>query len=73
MIEVWDYPATLPDWLRERQLTAEEIGDRLFVHVADGEALYRELAARFAGAGLVFRRGSLEDVFLKFTGRQLRS
>jgi len=36
------------------------------------EELYREILDRWRAARVHFRRGSLEDVFLKLTGRELR-
>jgi lipooligosaccharide transport system ATP-binding protein len=51
----------------------EVAGDRVFLHTRDGE----ELVHRIRGLGLpleavVLRRATLEDVFLRLTGRRLR-
>ncbi|MFM8523058.1 MAG: ATP-binding cassette domain-containing protein, partial [Actinomycetota bacterium] len=50
----------------------EELPDRLLLYVDDGEALLEEIAAKklHPNTSLV-RRSSLEDVFLRLTGRTL--
>jgi len=51
----------------------EIAGDRLYVHATDGEALMHRLCALAAPiAGTMVRRATLEDVFLRLTGRSLR-
>ncbi|MCX5825125.1 MAG: ABC transporter ATP-binding protein [Deltaproteobacteria bacterium] len=48
-------------------------GHRLIVDVEDGAALYREIEERFCdNGGCVMRMATLEDVFLRLTGRELR-
>jgi lipooligosaccharide transport system ATP-binding protein len=46
--------------------------DRVFLFTDRGEAAYHRLSARFPGAEVVLRRATLEDVFLRATGRGLR-
>jgi len=50
----------------------EELPDRILLYVEDGEALLEEIAAKklHPNTSLV-RRSSLEDVFLRLTGRSL--
>jgi hypothetical protein len=50
----------------------EEIGDRLFLYPDDAEAAERFLEERFPRQERQIRRATLEDVFLKRTGRALR-
>jgi lipooligosaccharide transport system ATP-binding protein len=45
--------------------------DRLLVYTDDGEGLVTELNRRFRIPGVYLRRPTLEDVFLKLTGRRL--
>jgi len=50
---------------------AEHVGDAVVVHL-NGHADSRALLAALAGEELVHRRATLEDVFLRLTGRELR-
>jgi len=47
-------------------------GDRVLVYTDRGEEAWHRLSARFPGADLLLRRATLEDVFLRATGRGLR-
>jgi lipooligosaccharide transport system ATP-binding protein len=50
----------------------EELPDRLLVYAHDGDAALADVAARgIAPESALVRRSSLEDVFLRLTGRQL--
>ena len=73
VIEVAEPPAGLPAFLGERGALFENIGHRLIVNVEDGAALYGEIQKRFCGkGGCMMRTATLEDVFLRLTGRELR-
>lgn len=50
----------------------ESLPERLVVYAEDGEALYHRLRERLPGADVSLRRATLEDVFLRLTGRGLR-
>lgn len=51
----------------------EVAGDRVFLHTRDGEELvHRVRALRLPLEAVVLRRATLEDVFLRLTGRRLR-
>jgi lipooligosaccharide transport system ATP-binding protein len=58
--------------IRELCNRVEELPDRLLLYVDDGEALLEEITAKklHPNTSLV-RRSSLEDVFLRLTGRSL--
>ncbi|GAA3764940.1 ABC transporter ATP-binding protein [Micromonospora maritima] len=57
------------DGLGER---VEVLPDRILLYVSDGDAAVAEVSARgLDPAGVLVRRGSLEDVFLHLTGRTL--
>jgi hypothetical protein len=58
--------------VRELPGRAEEIGDRLFFYPEDTDAAERLFEAEFPGQERILRRATLEDVFLKRTGRALR-
>jgi lipooligosaccharide transport system ATP-binding protein len=56
----------------ERGLPHEDLGQRLVIYSGNGEALYRELLAEHCREGCMLRPATLEDVFLRLTGRELR-
>jgi lipooligosaccharide transport system ATP-binding protein len=72
VLEVADPAEGLPAFLRERGVVFENLGHRLIVDVEDGTVLYREIDGRFCDGGCVMRMATLEDVFLRLTGRELR-
>ncbi len=72
VIEIPSPPEEARVFLRERGLSYEDLGHRLVIHCRDGEALYRELSALFCPGECILRPATLEDVFLKLTGRELR-
>ncbi len=72
VIEAWNYDADFAAALRELPGRMEEVGDRLYFYPADDEEAERVLKSRFPGQERLLRRATLEDVFLKRTGRALR-
>ena len=67
------YPVEgLQAFISERGVLFENIGHRLIVDLEDGTALYREISERFCDGGCIMRMATLEDVFLRLTGRELR-
>jgi lipooligosaccharide transport system ATP-binding protein len=49
----------------------EMLEDRLLIYVEDADELLRQLASGRSSAEFLLRRATLEDVFLKLTGRRL--
>jgi lipooligosaccharide transport system ATP-binding protein len=72
VIELWNYGPELAAALRELPGRLEEVGDRLYVYPEDEDAVDRMLESRFPHQERLHRRATLEDVFLKRTGRALR-
>jgi lipooligosaccharide transport system ATP-binding protein len=72
VVEVAEPTAELRAFVRERGLRAEEAGHRLIISTDGGEELYRELTRRFCAGECLLRPATLEDVFLRLTGRDLR-
>ncbi len=50
---------------------SEISGDTIFIYTDEAEAVLREISS-FTRVGFVHRQATLEDVFLKLTGRELR-
>lgn len=61
----------LRKFVTDRGLSHEDLGYRLIVFCKD-DTLYGEIAGRYCRDNCVLRVGTLEDVFLKLTGRDLR-
>ncbi len=74
VIEVAEPTENLRAWVRERGLQSDDLGHRLilFGNDSDSDGLFREIAGRCHGDGCLLRMATLEDVFLKLTGRELR-
>ena len=58
--------------LTEKGILFEDLGQRLILYSNDGETLYRDLLADHCHEGCMLRPATLEDVFLRLTGRELR-
>jgi lipooligosaccharide transport system ATP-binding protein len=72
IIEVAEPSNDLREFVRLRELHHEDVGHRLLIYVEDGNALYTELSKDYCKGGCIMRMATLEDVFLKLTGRDLR-
>jgi lipooligosaccharide transport system ATP-binding protein len=72
VVEAWNYPPEFAAFLRELPGRLEEVGERIYFYPRDGEGIERALEQRFPGQERLIRRATLEDVFLKLTGRALR-
>ena len=72
VVEVWNPPPEAVAWIKARNLECEKVADKLFVYPEAGDVFQRELAGRFTLDQVIVRRGTLEDVFLRLTGRDLR-
>ncbi|MHB9097577.1 MAG: ABC transporter ATP-binding protein [Syntrophales bacterium] len=72
VIEVAEPADGLADFLREKGVQYENFGHRLIASVEDGSAIYREISDRYCSGGCTMRMATLEDVFLRLTGRDLR-
>jgi len=72
VVEVADPSEELRAFVRERGLRAEDVGRRLVITADGGEELYHELRERFCAGDCLLRPATLEDVFLRLTGRDLR-
>ncbi len=72
---VIEISASMPEvveWLKSRGLEYEQTTARVVLHPPDAEAVFRALREEFPDCGCILRAATLEDVFLKLTGRELR-
>ena len=72
IIEVAEPGKELLAYVGEKDVWQENLGHRLIIYTTDEHDLYRDICARFETKDCVLRSASLEDVFLKLTGRELR-
>jgi len=62
----------LRKFVTDRKLEHEDLGHRMLIYCKDDETLYHEITRTYCQDNCVLRMGTLEDVFLKLTGRELR-
>ncbi len=60
------------DFLARENCPVEDLGKRLLVYLPDGDELFLRLTREVRTEGCTLRPASLEDLFLKLTGRGLR-
>jgi len=59
-------------FVKARELEHEDLGARMIVYCKDDETVYHEIREKYCQENCILRTASLEDVFLKLTGRELR-
>ncbi|MDD1770959.1 MAG: ATP-binding cassette domain-containing protein [Methanomassiliicoccales archaeon] len=59
-------------YVRSKGMKGERAGDRLYIYTDENQETRRALLDRFPEANIVIRDATLEDVFLKLTGRGLK-
>jgi lipooligosaccharide transport system ATP-binding protein len=72
IIEIGEPGEEVRSFVRDRHLRHEDLGHRLIIYCEQHDQLYRELSERYCHDGCTLRTATLEDVFLKLTGRDLR-
>jgi lipooligosaccharide transport system ATP-binding protein len=72
VVEAWNYGEEFARFVRTLPGRLEEVGDRLYFYPQEGDHVERVLDQRFPDQNRLIRRATLEDVFLKLTGRALR-
>jgi lipooligosaccharide transport system ATP-binding protein len=72
VIEIAGPTNELRSFIQSRQFPYEDLGHRLIVYCEDRGELYQRVTRDFCKEGCVMRLATLEDVFLKLTGRELR-
>ena len=71
VLEIQGWDEALAEFVGNAGWETERLADRLFVYTDRGNEVHRDLASRFE-AQLLLRHATLEDVFLRLTGRELR-
>src|SRR5208283_5516143 len=69
VLEMWDYPAEVREFVRASSWHFEETEDRLYVYDCDEGRAGEEISRRFPHQERLIRPATLEDVFLRRAGR----
>jgi len=72
VIEISGPTEELRSFVRSKNLDMEDLGHRLVIYCEDRGALYEKITREFCKEGCLMRMATLEDVFLKLAGRELR-
>jgi len=72
VIEVDEPSKELETYLRSQQLGYENMGNRLVIYSENSNELFHKISTDFCKEGCLLRMATLEDVFLRLTGRDLR-
>lgn len=62
----------LRSFVKSRGLDFEDLGHRIIIYGRENEMLFREISRTYCQDNCLLRVATLEDVFLKLTGRDLR-
>ena len=72
VIEVVNPSDELRAFVRSEQFTHDSLERRIIVYGQEGEQLFERIGRHFCREDCIMRMATLEDVFLRLTGRELR-
>ena len=72
ILEVTSPNNELRAFVRSRGLKHEDLGHRLIIYGQESDQLFHQISSQYCNEGCILRMATLEDVFLKLTGRELR-
>jgi len=72
VIEVVEPSEALRSHLQSTRLGYEDLGHRMIVYSQANDRLFHEIRTQYCQDGCLLRMATLEDVFLRLTGRELR-
>ena len=72
ILEINEPTEDLRAYVLSEKMPHEDLGHRLIIYGNEEENLYHHIRNRFCREGCVMRMATLEDVFLRLTGRDLR-
>lgn len=72
VLEIAEPPAKLRELVREKGLRHDDLGHRIIVYGSEGDELFRLIKSEHCAKNCIARMATLEDVFLRLTGRELR-
>ena len=72
VVEVEGPGEALREYVKANQIEHDDLGRRLVVYCPDGSDIDKAIRERFCTIKCTYRNSTLEDVFLRLTGRELR-
>ena len=72
VVEIEGPDQALKDYVMENRIEHDDLEHRLILYVPEGAELHNTIRDRFCSEKCIFRNSTLEDVFLRMTGRELR-
>ncbi len=72
VIEVATPSDALRTHIRSQSMAYEDLGHRVIIYGKEGDKLFHKISDEYCQEGCILRMATLEDVFLKLTGRGLR-
>ncbi|MCU0821630.1 MAG: ABC transporter ATP-binding protein [Spirochaetes bacterium] len=72
IIEIDMPDKTLRDYVKLNDIRHDDLGERMILYVDEGSELDHVIRSNFCAEQCIYRKSTLEDVFLKLTGRELR-
>ena len=72
VIEIEGPDQALRAYIARNEVACEDLGQRLIVYTTEDSEMNSIIRERFCSARCIFRSSTLEDVFLRLTGRELR-
>jgi lipooligosaccharide transport system ATP-binding protein len=72
VIEVDGPDAELRTFVRSQGLQHDDLEHRIIIYEKASEGLFHTLSTNYCSGNCIFRMATLEDVFLRLTGRELR-
>jgi lipooligosaccharide transport system ATP-binding protein len=72
VIEVATPSDALRTYVGSQSVAYEDLGHRLIIYGEEGDQLFHKISDEYCQEGCILRMATLEDVFLKLTGRGLR-
>ena len=72
IIEIEGPDQTLIEYIKENDIGYDDLGRRLILYETEERDLNNTIRERFCNDKCIYRNSTLEDVFLRLTGRELR-
>jgi len=72
VIELKDPDEELRSFIRSHQLMHDDLDHRIIIYGQESDRLFESIGSRFCRDNCILRMATLEDVFLRLTGRDLR-
>jgi lipooligosaccharide transport system ATP-binding protein len=72
IIEIEGPDPALIEYIKEHDIEHDDLGRRLILYAPEGTNLTDTVRERFCNEKCIYRNSTLEDVFLRLTGRELR-